>query len=75
MKVNANGVSLSDFPIGLGYNPKMLEMYVANKTDIRCISIWTGKTLRILANLVDSNKEMFEVKLWFDFQHFLISSN
>ena len=61
--MNANGVALIDIPIGIGFNSKHDEVFVANKTDIRRISAFTGKTIRILSSIDPSlpNIEISEV--------------
>ena len=48
------------------YNPNTAELYVATKTNIRCIDLHTGKINRVLANVVEKGEEITKVKIHYD---------
>jgi hypothetical protein len=59
IRVNANGIEIgSAVPVAVEYNQIYDEICIATKSDVRIMDIFTGKTKRILANVVDSNHEI-----------------
>ena len=57
------------------YNPETNELYVGTKINIRCIDLHTGKTNRVLANIVEDGVEITKLKLHFDKTNLLIGNS
>lgn len=51
------------------------ELYICTKYDVRCLDIHSGKMKRIIANLVDTNEEIGDIRLYFDQNHFIVANS
>lgn len=59
---NANGVNNIDvIPSGILCNTNDKEILVTTKNDMRVIDAYTGRVIRIVADLVDTDSEVSEI--------------
>lgn len=57
------------------YNAEFNELYVATKTNIRCIDLHTGKTNRVLSNVIDDGEEITTLKLHYDKTNLIVGNS
>ena len=57
------------------YNPEVNELYIGTKTNIRWVDLHTGKTNRVLANIVEEGEEITTLKLHFDKTNLIVGTS
>jgi hypothetical protein len=74
--VNQNGIAIdSNYPIRIEFSPMHDELYVCTKYDVRCIDIHSGQVKRIIANLIDAEDEIGDIRLFFDQNNFIVANS
>ena len=74
--VNSNGIEIdTTYPVSVRFNEVREELCVCTQTNIRFINMFTGKTKRILANLVDNYRDISHLELHFDGKHIIVCDN
>ncbi|CDW80516.1 rna recognition motif [Stylonychia lemnae] len=76
IKVNANGIEIKNNPpLCIKYNQMFEQLVVATKSDVRLIDVHSGKTLSILANVIQPEEEITGIKLYLNHKKMLLCDN
>jgi len=76
IKVNANGIEIKNNPpIAIEHNQMHEQLVITTKSDIRLVDISNGKTVQIIANLVQTEEEITASKLYLNHKKILIANN